>query len=240
VTIVHEAPTGWAVGWNEKNDSIDGLNDLGREMIAEMDRLGMIVYLSHSSAATMEAVLACANGPVIASHSPSKALASHGRNLTDDLAQKIAASGGVMGIGFISMFLSDDFEHASREFWRAHEAEEDALMRLFLTDKDEAAKATEWDRYRELLEESDRHVAAVRPTVETVVDHIDHFVDLVGADHVSLGSDFDGMTQPPLGLEDCTGLPNITRELFKRDYTEPDIRKILGGNFLRVFERVCG
>lgn len=240
ITIVHEAPTGWAVGWNEKQHEIRGLNDLGREMILEMNHLGIVVDLSHSSPTTVDAVCEVSRRPVIASHSCAFALSDHGRNIPDEQAKKVAASGGMIGVGFISWFLAPEYNRASKEFWGRHNHEEALLMRLFLSESDEPERVRQFERMRPLLDQAEHHVRAYRPTVQTVVDHIDYLVKLVGIDHVGIGSDFDGMTGPPVGLEDSSKLPNITAELSARGYAEAAIRKVLGENFLRVFEQVCG
>jgi len=240
ITIVHEAPTGWAVGWNDEKSDIKGLNDLGREMILEMNHLGIIIDLSHSSSATMDAVCETSRRPVIASHSPAFALSDHGRNVADEQARKIGSTGGMIGVGFISWFLSPEYARASKEFWANHRNEEELLMRLFVSESDEPERVRQLERLRPLLDRAEQHYGRFRPTVATVVDHIDYLAKLIGIDHVGLGSDFDGMTGPPVGLEDCSKFPNFTRELAARGYAEAAIRKILGENFLRVFQQVCG
>jgi membrane dipeptidase len=240
MTIVHEQPTGWCRGWNEKDPKVSGLNALGREIIAEMNSLGMIVDLSHSSAATVDAVCEHTCRPVVASHSCAYALCDHGRNLADTQAKAIAGTGGVVGVAFVSMFLSASYSRATKEFWSRHPDEEKSLMQLFVSTIDESEESAEYERYRQLLDAHASHVATVRPKVSDVADHIEYLAELVGVDHVAIGSDYDGMTLPPLGLEDCSGMPNLTSGLVDRGHRPEDLRKILGQNFLRVFKEVCG
>ena len=239
LTIVHEQPTGWCLGWNEKNPDVPGLTTLGREVIAEMNNLGMLVDLSHSSPATVAAACACTLSPVVASHSCAFALCGHGRNVADAQARAIAATGGVVGVAFVSRFLSSEFDRLEREFWSRHADEEEVLMRLFVSTMDESEKTAEYERYRPLLDEQQSHAASARPTIASVADHIDYLVRLIGPGHVAIGSDYDGMTLPPLGLEDCAGMPNLTAELAARGFPPEHLHKILGLNFLRVFKEVC-
>jgi len=240
LTIVHEQPTGWAVGWNETNPDITGLNDLGREMIAELNRLGMMIDLSHSAPVTVDAVVECSRQPVVASHSCAFTLCPHGRNIADEQAKKIAATGGVIGVSFVSLFVSPEFGRVSTDFRQRHAAATRKIDALFVSEMNEDDKAEESEPFRPLLDEFAGMVAAVRPTVADVANHIDYFVNLLGVEHVAVGSDFDGMMFPPLGLEDCSRLPNLTRELARRGHPESSVRKILGGNFLRVFKQVGG
>jgi len=240
ITVVHERSTGWGISWSDKEPAFDGFNDLGREMIARMNDLGIIIDVSHCSRPTFDGVLGAARAPVIASHSCVDALCRNGRNLTDDQIKKIANSGGLVGITFVSFFLSEELGRVSKEFWKQYPEEIKIMPQLFLSEMDEEEKKRQYEKYIPLEEKFGKYIASLRPTVSTVVDHIDYVVKLVGVDFVGLGSDYDGMTFPPLGLEDCSGMPRITEELFRRGYAETEIRKILGGNFMRVFKQVCG
>jgi membrane dipeptidase len=169
-----------------------GLSDFGISVVEEMNRLGMLVDVSHLNDEGFWDVVEVNKGPFIASHSNCRALCGVSRNLTDDMIMTLAERGGVMGMNFLPFFLVPRDEiHAGR-----------------------------------------------RATVEDIVDHIDRIMDLVGPDHIGLGSDYDGIPYPPDGLEDCSKMPNITIELVKREYAEEDIKKILGGNFLRVIRQV--
>jgi membrane dipeptidase len=241
ITITHDQPTGWCAGWKEKDLPFGGLSDLGKEMISEMNRLGIIIDLSHSSDATVEEVLKASSQPVIASHSNARSLCDHLRNLTDDQIKSLAKKGGMMGITFVSQFLSAEFGKASTEYWKKVPKDKaKALPELFLSEISEEEKQKRMQKFKPLLDEVGKKLKALRPSVKTVVDHIDYMVKLVGPDYVGIGSDFDGMSMPPLELEDCSEMPNITRELVARSYNETDIEKILGGNFMRVFKSVCG
>jgi membrane dipeptidase len=241
ITIAHSKPNGWCTSSEEKDASFHGLTDLGQEMITEMNRLGIIIDLSHSSDATVEEVLKVSKHPVIASHSNARSLCDHLRNLTDDQIKSLAKKGGMVGVTFVSQFLSAEFGKASTEYWKKVPKDKaKALPELFLSEIREEEKQKRMQKFKPLLDETGEKLKALRPSVKTVVDHIDYMIKLVGPDYVGIGSDFDGMSMPPLGLEDCSEMPNITRELVARSYSEADIKKILGGNFMRVFKSVCG
>jgi membrane dipeptidase len=169
------------------NRTKGGLSALGVEVVEELNRLGMIVDVSHLSDAGFWDVLETSKEPVVASHSNSRAVCPVPRNLTDDMIKALSDKGGVIGMNFAT-----DFVHKTQ------------------------------------------------PSVETLVDHIDHIVDLVGPGHVGLGSDFDGIPSTPKGLEDASKMPAITEELVKREYSEEYIRLILGGNHLRLIQEVVG
>lgn len=169
------------------NRTNGGLSRLGVDVVEELNKLGIIVDVSHLSDAGFWDVLEISKDPIVASHSNSRAVCDHSRNLSDDMIKALAERGGVMGMNF-----APDFVHKTK------------------------------------------------PSVETLVDHIDHIVDLVGPEHVGLGSDFDGIPRTPAGLEDASKMPAITEELVKREYSEDYIRLILGGNHLRLIERVVG
>jgi membrane dipeptidase len=241
ITIAHSKPNGWCTSSDEKDASFHGLTDLGREIISEMNRLGIIIDLSHGSDATFEEVLKISKHPVIASHSNSRSLCNHLRNLTDDQIKALIERGGMVGVTFVSQFLSSEFRKAYSENWkRVPNEKARKLPELFLSEIPEDEKQKQMQKYKPLMNNVEKAIENLRPSVKTVVDHIDHMVKLVGADYMGIGSDFDGMAMPPLGLEDCSKLPNITEELVGRGYNEADIKKILGGNFIRVFKSVCG
>jgi membrane dipeptidase len=240
ITIVHNQSTEWCTSWLDKEPAFHGLNDLGREMIAEMNRLGIVVDLSHSSEATFEEVMKITTAPVVASHSCCQSLCEHGRNLSDEQIRQLADNGGMVGVTFVSFFMTNQFSEAFVKFFRERPELEKALDRLFVSEMPEDEMRAKLAPHIPEMEKLEAPLRPLRPTVSTVVDHIDHVVNLVGPDHVGLGSDFDGMSMPPEGLDDCSMMPNITHELVRRGYSEQDIRKILGGNFLRVFEQACG
>ena len=176
-----------------------GLTELGREVIKEMNRIGMVIDVSHSSDETFWDVIEISTKPIIASHSCIWELNNHHRNMKDDMLKALAKNGGVIGINFSSSYLDSNY-----------------------------AKLSKNERIKKPV------------TVDKVVDHIDYVVKIAGINNVGLGSDFDGINDPPNGLEDCAKLPNITKELVKRGYSEENIKKILGGNFIRVFKGVVG
>jgi membrane dipeptidase len=228
--------------WNNSNDWADGardkprnngLSDFGREVVREMNRLGMLVDISHVSDKTMSDVLDTVKAPVIASHSSARSLTNHPRNIPDDLLLRIAKNGGVVQVNFYAAFIDADAGVAGAERDKRLKAQTDALEAKYRDDPER------------LAEEGDKLEAAnpLPPTpLSKLIDHIDHIVKVAGIDHVGIGADFDGANDMPEGAKNVSMLPNITYELLKRGYSEKDIRKILGENLLRVFaeaERVA-
>jgi len=229
--------------WNNTNNWADagrgekkhhGLSDFGREVVREMNRLGMLVDVSHVSDETMSDALDVSKAPIIASHSSARALSNVPRNIPDDLLKRIAKNGGVVQVNFYSVFVdAATVAPQSAERDKRLKAQQDALNEKYKNDPER------------LAEESDKLEAAnpLPPLpISRLIDHIDHIVKVAGIDHVGIGADFDGANDMPEGAKDVSMLPNITYELLKRGYSEQDIRKILGENFLRVFaeaERVA-
>ena len=241
ITIAHEAPTGWCANHKETDPGFHGLNDIGRKFIMEMNRLGIIVDLSHSADSTVEEVLKLSSAPVIASHSNARALCNHSRNLADDQIKTIAATGGLIGVTFVNTFLSEQYNVAYEKFWSTVSRDDlKRLLKLYSSGlSDEKYQSTLQKDFAFIIE-GERKFEHLRASVSDVVDQIDYMVNLIGPDHVAIGSDFDGMSSTPLGLEDCSKLQSITVELAKRGYSDIDIQKISSGNFMRVFEQVCG
>jgi membrane dipeptidase len=204
-----------------------GLNELGRQVVREMNRIGMMVDVSHISDEAFYAVVKTSTAPVIASHSSCRALCSHPRNMTDDMIRALAQNGGVIQINFNSGFLDEAYLQAT-------EAATKRLKAAAQTKYQDDPKALAAELKR--IDDTPREIP--HPALSKLIDHIDHAVKLVGADHVGLGSDFDGVPSLPQGLEDCSKLPSITFELMKRGYSDEDLLKILGGNTLRVMEAV--
>ena len=222
--------------WNNTNDWADagrgekkhnGLSDFGKEVVREMNRLGMLVDVSHVSDKTMSDALDVSKAPIIASHSSARALSDVPRNIPDDLLRRIAKNGGVVQVNFYSYFIDQKtVGPQSDERNRRLKAQNDALTAKYADDP-------------ERLSEEKSKLEAANPLpplpLSKLIDHIDHIVKVAGIDHVGLGPDFDGANDFPEGARDVSMYPNITYELLKRGYSEQDIRKILGENFLRVF-----
>jgi membrane dipeptidase len=231
MTLTHTVNDEWADSSTDK-PAHNGLTDFGKQVIREMNRLGMMVDISHVADKTFYDVLAVTSAPVIASHSSCRALCDAPRNMTDQMIKDLAANGGVIQINYHVGFLSQEFRNASQanpEIGKGIEAE--------------VKKRCGDDLGCQLLEDEKLTREAVAqgklPRVEwtKIIDQIDHAVKLVGADHVGLGSDFDGANMP-YGMEDASHLPQITDALLKKGYSESDVEKILGGNTLRVMEQV--
>ncbi|MBQ9398760.1 MAG: dipeptidase [Bacteroidales bacterium] len=205
-----------------------GLSPFGREVISEMNRLGMLVDVSHISDDSFWDVLKYSQAPVVATHSCCRALNEHPRNMTDEMIVALAENGGVIQINFYPSFLDKEY---NAKVSALIDAEEDTQVEWLKNPADPALQ----QRMRETVEAMN---AVPRPSYKRIVDHIDHVVKLVGVKHVGLGSDFDGIETCPDGLEDIGKMPKIIIELRKRGYSEHDIRLIAGGNFLRVMEQV--
>jgi membrane dipeptidase len=231
MTLTHMDNNEWADSSTDK-PAHNGLTDFGKDVIREMNRLGIIVDISHVSDKTFADAIAVSKAPVFASHSSCRALCVAPRNMTDDMIRDLAKHGGVIQINYHVGFLSQEF----RDYEKAHpEAEKEINEEVKKRCGDnEACKLTTGDQVvRDLMQ------AGKLPKVDwtVIVDHIDHAVKIAGADHVGLGSDFDGAVMP-LGMQDVTHIPQITDALLTKGYSESDIRKILGENTLRVLTEV--
>jgi membrane dipeptidase len=236
MTLTHTASSDWCISSADTAPAFDGLTAFGEEVVRTMNRLGMIVDVSHASPSAVAKVLQVTSDPVIASHSCVYAICPHDRNLTDEQIKAIAANGGVIGINFYDGYLSpgNRWNQVWDSGWAAHEAEIDSINTLYVDDRAKRREAI-----RPILDGIRAELDKFDISVSTVVDHIDYIVKLVGPDYVGLGSDFDGVPALPRGLKNCSMVPNITKELVARGYSGKDIKKILGGNFMRVFHRVC-
>jgi membrane dipeptidase len=202
-----------------------GLTEFGKQVVKHMNELGMLVDLSHVGEQTFWDVIATTTKPVLVSHSCVYTLCPHRRNLKDEQIKAVAKNGGVIHLNFYSGFLDSTFEARSDAFTAKHKTEMDSLTKI--NPEPYFMQFYLFDKYPD-------EVKGLRPPLSLLLDHLDYIVKLVGADHVGLGSDFDGINSSPRGLDGVEDFPKITEELVKRGYSNKDIRKILGGNLLRV------
>ena len=227
----------WADSSGDINDPKvqhhNGLTDFGKQVVLEMNRLGMMVDISHVADKTFWDAIATTKAPLIASHSSARALVDAPRNMTDDMLRAVAKNGGVVQVNFFSAFVDEDFRKAAQA-----------------QSKDQGAAI---QKYRDLLKADGKPVSSIeldriarewtakipRPPFKALIDHVDHIAKVAGVDHVGLGSDFDGVNgATPRGMDSAADLPKITQALLDRGYNAEDIKKILGGNILRVFRQV--
>lgn len=223
LTLTHSVNTDWADSSGDQPKH-NGLTDFGKDVVRELNRLGVMVDISHVADKTFWDALEISKAPMIASHSSCRAISGHARNMTDPMIKALAAKGGVIQINYLDQFIDNDLylysqksQSLMRELQQKYPGRENADKR-----REEVAK---------------QFGPAPKASWERIVDHVDHAVKLVGADHVGLGSDFDGGSMPQ-GMEDCTQLPKITEALMRKGYSAADMRKILGENTLRVLTDV--
>lgn len=240
MTLTHWLDTDWADASGDPDPQLGGLTELGEEVVREMNRIGMIIDVSHAHDETFWDVIRLSKHPIVASHSCCRALSDFHRNVTDDMLKALAKNKGVIGICFVPSFLN-------AKNGKKMDALRNELLAKYGLPEDRAEYAeADAEAKKKFGEEFRRKAAALRKSlppvdVKTVVDHIDHVVKVTkSTSYVGLGSDFDGTSSLPLGLENTGKLPAITEELVRRGYKDSDIKKILGGNFLRVFRKVCG
>jgi membrane dipeptidase len=213
----------------------NGMTDFGKDVVREMNRLGMIVDISHVSDATFYQALLVSQAPVIASHSSSRELTNQPRNMTDDMLRAMTNNGGVVMVNFYSAFIDENYRKASSdpEKIKQRDAEVEAYKKAH--PHSDGSPVT----YDETAPIEKRWAAQFpRPPLKSLIDHIDHVAKVAGIDHVGLGSDFDGVTSLPEGIDSVADLPKITQALYQRGYTREQILKILGGNFMRVMREV--
>jgi membrane dipeptidase len=232
MTLTHNNTNNWADSCCDQAKH-NGLSDFGKEVVREMNRIGMLIDVSHVSDKTMNDVLDISTAPVIASHSSARALGDRPRNIPDDLLRRFTKNGGVVMVNFYPGFIDKNVIEASKARDALLKPQLDSLREQYKTDP------------KKFEEESDKLRAAhplPKAPLSALVDHFDHIAKVAGVDYVGIGSDFDGVPSLPVGMEDIAQLPNLTYELLRRGYNEKDIRKILGENFLRAFgeaERVA-
>ena len=207
-----------------------GLSPFGKQVVAEMNGLGMMVDLSHASDETFWDVLRVSQAPVVATHSCCRALCGHRRNLSDEMLKALGESDGYVGVNLYPAFLSDRFLSDPADAVLFDEAER--VEAAFIEDPSDETRIRAWERMQDRLE------TIWRPGVREVVDHIDHAVEFAGIDHVGVGSDFDGILVPPEGLENVSLISRIFDEMRRRGYSEEDVSKVAGENLLAVMRRV--
>ena len=220
MTITHGRTLDWADAAGD-DPQHDGLNEFGEEVIREMNRLGMMVDLSHVTSATMKDAIRVSEAPVMFSHSNARAISGHPRNVPDDVLQLIPEKDGVVMVTFVETFTSEER--------RKHFAERNAYR-----SKVEYLNPGKPDVVSEKMREWDAENEAPKSTLEQVADHIDHIRDQIGVEYIGIGGDYDGIPTLPLGLEDVTTYPDLFAELLRRGYTEEELEKIAGLNMLRV------
>ena len=224
MTLTHSNNTPWADSATDE-PRVQGLSPFGEEVVREMNRLGMLVDLSHVSTATMHDALDVTDAPILFSHSSVRAIIDHPRNVPDDVLRRLPENGGVVMVTFVSSYVSrDTLRHR-----RALQAEQRRLEDL----PESTPESVE-----EGLERWEASNPWPRGTVSQVADHIDHIREVAGIDHIGLGSDFDGTTYVPEGLHDVSAFPVLTAELLRRGYSDEDVGKVLGVNVLRVMREV--
>src|ERR1700733_419429 len=227
--------------WADSSGDIDdpkvqhhnGLTDFGKQVVLEMNRLGMMVDISHVADKTFWDAIATTKAPVIASHSSARALVNAPRNMTDDMLRAVAKNGGVVQVNFFSGFLDEDYRKAVE----AQAKDQAVAIQKYIDSLKAQGKPVS---YVEVDRMERAWMAKIpRPPFKVLIDHIDHIAKIAGVDHVGLGSDFDGVSgATPRGMDSAADLPKITQALLDRGYSADDIKKILGGNLLRVFRQV--
>jgi membrane dipeptidase len=233
MTLTHSNTNNWADSSGDVNDPNikhhNGLTAFGKDIILEMNRLGMMVDISHVADKTFWDALEVSKAPIFASHSSCRALTNHARNMTDDMIVALAKKGGVVQVNFYCGFISEKF--------RDNDTADTKALDARLAQETAGKNLSEPDR-QILSEKLRKEMRLSRATLADVVDHIDHIRKIAGIDAIGIGADFDGVSCTPVGLDDVSKYPNLTRALLEKGYSAEDIRKIYGGNFLRVMRAV--
>lgn len=231
MTLTWNNSTDWATSaldeTSPKGKRPKGLSTFGKKVIERMNQLGILVDLSHVGEKTFWDAIAATTKPVIASHSNAYALCGHRRNLKDDQIKAIGKNGGVIHLNFNAPFVDPSFENRSDAFFEKYSKEVTQLLKKGISKK---------EAHLQVAKKHADEMNKVRPTLDQLLDHLDYIVRLIGPDHVGMGSDFDGIEFSPFPLNGVEDFPLITEGLKKRKYTDEDIKKILGGNFIRVLK----
>lgn len=230
LTLSHSVNTTWSDSSSDK-PAHDGLTDFGRDVVRELNRLGVMVDVSHVADKTFWDALAISRAPLLASHSSCRALSGHPRNMSDEMILALAKQGGVIQINYLDQYLDDALYRAQEQRRPLLDARRAELEREYPGPGNAGRRLDELRAYTQTLP------ALPRPSWEKIVEHVDHAARLAGAEHVGLGSDFDGASMPA-GMEDVTQLPKITEALLRKGYADEQVKGILGGNLLRLMERV--
>ena len=236
LTLTWNNSTSWATSARDETHHRDslkhlGLTDYGKQIVHHLNDLGVMVDVSHVGEQTFYDVIATSTKPVIASHSCAYTLNPNQRNMKDAQLKALAKNGGVVFVNFYSGFVDSTYSKKVTYFYRKHLTELDSLTKIY--HDNDLAKIRLNAIYKS---ESDQ----IRPPLSMLIKHIDYIAKLIGVDHVGIGSDFDGAESYPLGMDDVADYPKITEELLKLNYSEADIDKILGGNFIRVLKANTG
>jgi len=232
MTLTWNNSNGWATSAKDESDTSlhlahKGLTDFGKQVVQHMNKIGMMVDLSHVGEQTFWDAINTSTKPILVSHSDAYSICPVPRNLKDDQIQAVAKNGGVIQLNFYSGFLDSTFDKKEKAFEERHKAEKDSLV---------ATGKPEFYAYNYLFIKYASEVSDLRAPFHLILDNLDHIVKLVGVDYVGMGSDFDGISFPPQQMDDVTAYPLITKALLERGYSKKDVRKILGENFIRVLK----
>jgi membrane dipeptidase len=230
MTLTHVNTNNWCDSSGDAGRH-GGLTDFGRQVVRTMNDLGMIVDISHVSDAAFYAAVETTRAPLVATHSSCRALCRHPRNMTDDMLRALAKSDGICMINFFSAFVNDDVAQVVMKAQRRGRGN-----RTEGGSEELPNDSTDWDEYLKWF----KTLGCPTAKLEDVVNHVLHAVEVAGADHVGIGSDFDGVPSLPDGLQTAAGLPRLTARLLERGLSEADVEKVLGANFLRVFGEIEG
>lgn len=231
ITLCHSAHNQLCDSCAPKEAKWHGLSPFGKKVVEEMNRLGMIIDVSHLSDESFYDCLKYSKAPIVDTHSCCRALCNHPRNLTDQMIKDLAAAGGVVQINFYPAFLSEAY--GCDEYFNAADEYDAAMKAYWKSGKKGKKEIAEYKRMTAYIKKN-----FPSPSYKLMVDHMEYVIKLVGIDHVGMGSDFDGIEMPPVGLEDVSKFEVVTKELRVRGYSDSDIKKVLGENFLRVMNEV--